>query len=219
VLLHVDGVQVLGHQTLDMDALPVDLLSLAAHKIQGPRGVGALLVREGVELQACIGGGGQEGGLRAGTEPVALVAGFEAALRLCHQRLDLNGGQDPVAHWRDLLLRRLLAQPGLELSGPDPLPTGQRNRLPHHLSLLVRRPGGEWLAGRQLVQALWRQGFACSSGSACSSSGAVASPVLAAMGYEPAAAAAGLRISLGPWHGAELLELFPAALEQARAAL
>ena len=219
VLLHVDGVQVLGHQAIAMDALPVDLLSLAAHKIQGPRGVGALLVREGVELQACIGGGGQEGGLRAGTEPVALVAGFEAAVHLCQQRLELHGGRDPVAQWRDWLWRRLLTQPGLELSGPDPLQAGQPGRLPHHLSFLVQRPDGEWLAGRQLVQALWRQGFACSSGSACSSSGSAASPVLTAMGYEPAAAAAGLRISLGPWHGEELLEQFPAALERARADL
>ena len=75
------------------------------------------------------------------------------------------------------------------------------------------------LANIQLVQALWREGFACSSGSACSSSGSAASAVLLAMGYETAAAAAGLRISLGPWHGAELLEQFPQALERARAAL
>lgn len=219
VLLHVDAVQILGHRPIAMDLLPVDLLSLAAHKIQGPRGVGALLVAEGVKLQACIGGGGQEGGLRAGTEPVELVAGFEAALRLCQQRLDAHGGNDPVRHWRDQLLMRLLEQPGLELSGPNPIHSGWADRLPHHLSLLVRHPGGDWLAGRQLVQALWRQGFACSSGSACSSSGSPASPVLAAMGYGPAAAASGLRVSLGPWHGAELLEQFPAALERARAAL
>ena len=114
---------------------------------------------------------------------------------------------------------RLLEQPGLELSGPNPIHSGWADRLPHHLSLLVRHPGGDWLAGRQLVQALWRQGFACSSGSACSSSGSPASPVLVAMGYGPAAAASGLRVSLGPWHGAELLEQFPAPLERARAAL
>jgi len=219
VLLHVDAVQVLGHQPMAMETLPVDLISLAAHKIQGPRGVGALLVRDGVELQACISGGGQEGGLRAGTEPVALVSGFEMALRLCQRRLDEHQGVDPSRCLRDQLMERLLAQPGVELSGPDPRIPSDPKRLPHHLSIVLNNPSGAWLSGRQLVQILWRHGFACSNGSACSSSGTSASPVLEAMGYGPDAAAAGLRISLGPWHGPELLEQFPAALERARAEL
>ena len=219
VLLHLDAVQVLGHQPLRIAELPVDLLSLAAHKIQGPRGIGALVVKEGVDLQPCIGGGGQEGGLRSGTEAVALVAGFEAALRLATDRLEAHGGRDPVAPLRDALLSRLLALPGVELSGPDPRQPSHPGRLPHHLSLLVRSSDGAWLNGRQLVRALWREGFACSSGSACSSSGSAASAVLLAMGHEPAAAAAGLRISLGPWHGAALLDQLPEALERARAAL
>ena len=219
VLLHLDAVQVLGHQPLRIAELPVDLLSLAAHKIQGPRGIGALVVKEGVDLQPCIGGGGQEGGLRSGTEAVALVAGFEAALRLATDRLEAHGGRDPVAPLRDALLSRLLALPGVELSGPDPRQPSHPGRLPHHLSLLVRSSDGAWLNGRQLVRALWREGFACSSGSACSSSGSAASAVLLAMGHEPAAAAAGLRISLGPWHGPALLDQLPQALERARAAL
>ena len=95
VVLHLDAVQVLGHQPMRIAELPVDLLSLAAHKIQGPRGIGALVVKEGVDLQPCIGGGGQEGGLRSGTEAVALVAGFEAALRLA---MDWRvGGTVPAA--------------------------------------------------------------------------------------------------------------------------
>ena len=219
VLLHVDAVQVLGHQRIAMAELPVDLLSLAAHKIQGPRGIGALVLRQGLTLQPCIGGGGQEGGMRAGTEPVALAAGFETALALCATRLERNGGVDPVAALRDALLGRLLCLPGLDLSGPDPRESSHPDRLPHHLSLVVRSHAGAWLNGRRLVQALWREGFACSSGSACSSSGSAASSVLRAMGYEQEAAGAGLRISLGPWHGPELLEQFPDALERARAAL
>ena len=219
VLLHVDAVQVLGHQPIAMQSLPVDLLSLAAHKIQGPRGVGALLVREGVDLQPCLGGGGQEGGLRAGTEPVALLAGFEAALRLCQERLEAHGGQDPLVLLRDALLTRLLELEGLELTGPDPRDPSQPARLPHHLSLVVRQPGGDWLQGRRLVQALWREGFACSSGSACSSGRSAASTVLLAMGYSEAAASSGLRLSLGPWHTPELLDQLPPALERARAAL
>ena len=219
VLLHVDAVQVLGHQPIAMQSLPVDLLSLAAHKIEGPRGVGALLVREGVELQPCLGGGGQEGGLRAGTEPVALVAGFEAALRLCQERLAAHEGQDPVAPLRDALLTRLLELEGLQLTGPDPRDPSPPARLPHHLSFVVRQPGGDWVQGRRLVQALWREGFACSSGSACSSSGSAASAVLLALGYGDAAAGSGLRLSLGPWHTPALLDQFPDALERARAAL
>ncbi|MEN9541597.1 MAG: hypothetical protein RLZZ459_1688 [Cyanobacteriota bacterium] len=219
VMLHLDAVQVLGHQPLRLAELPVDLLSFAAHKIQGPRGVGALVLKPGVELQPCIGGGGQEGGLRSGTEAVALVAAFEAALHLANDRLAAHGGRDPVAPLRDALVSALLVMQGVELSGPDPREASHPARLPHHLSLLVRGRDGDWLNGRQLVQALWREGFACSSGSACSSSGSAASAVLLAMGYEPAAAAAGLRISLGPWHGRELLEQVPQALERARAAL
>jgi cysteine desulfurase len=219
VMLHLDAVQVLGHQPLRVAELPVDLLSFAAHKIQGPRGVGALVLKPGVELQPCIGGGGQEGGLRSGTEAVALVAGFEAALHLANDRLAAHGGRDPVAPLRDALVSALLVMQGVELSGPDPREASHPARLSHHLSLLVRGRDGDWLNGRQLVQALWREGFACSSGSACSSSGSAASAVLLAMGYEPAAAAAGLRISLGPWHGSELLEQVPQALERARAAL
>ena len=219
VLLHVDAVQVVGHQPLGMEDLPVDLLSLAAHKLQGPRGIGALVVREGVALHPCLAGGGQEGGLRAGTEPVALIAGFEAALQLACDRLAAHGGVDPSAALRDRLIEALLALPGVDLSGPDPRVSLQPARLPHHLSLLVRSRAGSWLNGRQLVQALWREGWACSSGSACSSSGSAASAVLLAMGVDPAAAAAGLRISLGPWHGPELLELLPDALDRARATL
>ena len=219
VVLHVDAVQVLGHQPIAMQCLPVDLLSLAAHKIQGPRGVGALLVREGVELQPCLGGGGQEGGLRAGTEPVALVAGFEAALRLCQERLAAHGGRDPLFALRDALLTRLLELEGLQLTGPDPRDPSPPARLPHHLSLVVRQPGGDWVQGRRLVQALWREGFACSSGSACSSGRSAASAVLLALGYGDAAAGSGLRLSLGPWHTPALLDQFPDALERARAAL
>jgi cysteine desulfurase len=219
VLLHVDAVQVIGHQPVAMGRLPVDLLSLAAHKIQGPRGVGALVIREGLDLQPCIGGGGQEGGLRSGTEPVALVAGFEEALRLCVRRLEASGGRDPVAPLRDALLERVLALPGFELSGPDPRAASHPERLPHHLSVVVQDSRGGWVQGRRLVQALWREGYACSSGSACSSGKGGASPALAAMGYASGPAGAGLRISLGPWHGSELLEQLPPALERARAAL
>ena len=220
VLLHVDAVQVVGHQPVDFNQLPIDLLSLAAHKFQGPRGVGALLVRSDLKLKPFIGGGGQESGRRGGTEPVALVAGLARALDLCHERLWAHGGRDPVADLRDGLLDRLLALSGVELSGPDPRdPTGP-SRLPHHISLLVAAPGGKPLSGRRLVQTIWQQGYAVSSGSACSSGrgtnpwGMAPSPILQAMGFPDPIAASGLRISLGPWLTAQDLEGVPGAVER-----
>lgn len=214
VPLHVDAVQVLGHRSIAFDDLPVDLLSGAAHKLQGPRGIGLLLLAPTIRLAPLIGGGGQEGGLRGGTEPVALAAGFATALQLAADRLAAGGGSDPLAAPRDQLLRRLLALPGLRLSGPDPLRTPAA-RLPHHLSLLVTGREGQPLPGRRLVRALAELGVACSSGSACSSSGSAASPVLRAMGFSAAEAASGLRFSLGPWLSAADLEPLPELLRQA----
>jgi len=217
VLLHVDGVQVLGHQPLKFAQLPVDLLSLTAHKLQGPRGIGALLVRQGLCLSPQIGGGGQERGRRAGTEPVALAAGFCAAVTLAAERLAAHGGADPLRQLRDPLLERLLQLPGVALSGPDPR-DGQP-RLPHHLSLLISDAAGQPLQGRQLVRALWQEGYAASSGSACSAGRNGPSGVLEAMGYSSAVAGSGLRLSLGPWLQQQQLEALPQALGRARAVL
>ena len=220
VLLHVDAVQVAGHLPVDFATLPVDLLSCASHKLQGPRGIGALLVRSGLRLTPLIGGGGQEAGRRGGTEAVALAAGFARAIELADDRLRLHGGIDPIGELRDSLLNQLLALPGVRLSGPDPAPPGAR--LPHHISLLMATPSGRPLSGRRLVQTMWQQRYAVSSGSACSSgrganpSGLAPSPILLAMGYDEHEAATGLRLSLGHWLSAAELEGVPPALERAR---
>ncbi|MFN9646358.1 MAG: cysteine desulfurase family protein [Cyanobacteriota bacterium] len=212
--LHVDAVQVLGHAPIDWSRLPVDLLSGAAHKLQGPRGIGLLLARRGLPLEPLI-GGSQEGGRRGGTEPVPLIAGFAAALRLHTLRLEAHGGQDPLAPLRDALWAALAPLPGLSLLGPDP---GDRHRrLPHHLSLLVRGRGGRPLPGRALVRALAQRGVACGSGSACSARGSGASRVLLALGHSPEEAAAGLRLSVGPWLREDDLAGVPAALAAAMA--
>ena len=220
VLLHVDAVQVAGHLPVDFATLPVDLLSCASHKLQGPRGIGALLVRSGLRLTPLIGGGGQEAGRRGGTEAVALAAGFSRAIELADDRLRLHGGIDPIGELRDALLNQLLALPGVRLSGPDPAPPGAR--LPHHISLLMATPSGRPLSGRRLVQTMWHQRYAVSSGSACSSGrganpyGLAPSPILLAMGYDEHEAATGLRLSLGHWLSAAELEGVPPALERAR---
>jgi cysteine desulfurase len=155
---------------------------------------------------------------------VLLAVGFAAALAAALDRLQQHGGRDPLADLRDGLLQNLRALPGLRLSGPQPASAA---RLPHHLSLLVSTAAGRPLAGRALVRALWRQGYAVSSGSACSAlkGGALqgkalrdgaASPILLAMGYGSEEAASGLRLSLGPWHRAADLEALPQALDRAR---
>lgn len=214
VPLHVDAVQMLGHAPVSFDALPVDLLTGTAHKLQGPRGVGLLLAAPQLPLQPLIGGGGQEGGLRGGTEPVALAAGFAAALQLAADRWAAGGGEDPLRAWRDRLLPRLLALPGVRLSGPDPR-RQPGNRLPHHISLLISGSSGGPLPGRALVRELAALGVATSSGSACSSQGSGASPVLRAMGFSEAAAGSGLRLSLGPWITPGDLEPVPDLLAEA----
>ncbi|MFN7901054.1 MAG: cysteine desulfurase family protein [Synechococcaceae cyanobacterium] len=215
VCLHVDAVQVLGHRRFRFDDLPVDLLSCCAHKLQGPRGIGALLVRQGRLLRPLIGGGGQERGRRGGTEAVALAAGFAAATAEAVARLRQGAGQDPIQPLRDRLLGELLRLPGIRLTGPEPGLADRR--LPHHISVLVSDQTGRPLSGRALVRAMARRGFALSSGSACSSNhGQSASPVLLAMGFSPEEAAAGLRISLGPWNQAQDLQALPQALAEAR---
>jgi cysteine desulfurase len=218
VLLHVDAVQVVGHAPIEFAGLPVDLLSCAAHKLQGPRGVGALLVRRGLRLDPLI-GGSQEAGRRGGTEPVALLAGFAAALELADQRLEAHGGRDPIEPLRNRLLDALLQLEGIRLSGPAPDAPG--GRLPHHISLLVSGSDGRPLNGRRLVRELDREGYAVSSGTACSSTGAGqgaagSSAVLQAMGYDADEAASGLRISLGPWLSPEDLSGLIPALQRAR---
>lgn len=210
VLLHVDAVQVAATLPIAFGRLPVDLLSCAAHKLQGPRGIGALLVRQGVRMQPLLAGGGQERGLRAGTESVVLAAGMAAALGLVHQRR--AGG---IAAVRDALLSALLALPGVELTGALVGP----ERLPHHISLLLRSATGRPLSGRAVVRALARRGIASSSGSACSSQADPASPVLRALGYGSEEAQAGLRLSLGAWHRTADLIAVPRELAEVITAL
>ncbi|MCS5698748.1 cysteine desulfurase [Cyanobium sp. FGCU-52] len=212
VLLHVDAVQVVGHRPVAFSRLPVDLLSCTAHKLEGPRGIGALLVRSGLTLEPPI-GGSQEGGLRGGTEPVALAVGFATALEEATARF--ADGEDPIAAVRDDLLERLLALEGTSLLGPSPVESP--GRLPHHIALAMADSQGRPLPGRAVVRALARRGWAVSSGSACrSGSSAGASPMLQAMGFDPAAAGSGLRISLGSWHTPADLEPLAADLAAAR---
>lgn len=179
-LVHCDAVQGAGKVPLDLHALGVDYLSLSAHKLGGPTGVGALVVRSGAPLIAALLGGGQELNRRAGTENVAGIAGFGAAAAAAGKGLD-------VAGLRERLERTLLdAAPQACVFGAG-VP-----RLPN--TTCISMPG---VKAETQVMALDLAGVCVSAGAACSSGKVTRSPVLLAMGIEAAVADTALRISLG----------------------
>ena len=195
--IHTDATQVLSQGLPSWKNFPVDLLSCSAHKSGGPRGIGLLMTRQSLrsELDPLFSGGGQEGGLRSGTESVVLAAGMAAAMDQiqCCSPADLARSGQGIADLRDALRDRLLEDERLEVCG-DP-----EDRLPHHLSLLVRDQNGEPVSGRRLVRSLDGAGLAVSSGSACSSGKDSDSPVLSAMGLAPSLRRSSVRLSLGHW--------------------
>ena len=183
-LFHTDAVQAAGRMKLDLAALGADMVSLSAHKIGGPKGVGALVVREGVSVEPLLKGGGQERRRRAGTENVPGIVGFGVAAELASADLSRVDGIEAL---RDELEAKVL---GL---APDAvvLSAGVK-RLPNTSCIAV--PGAK---AETLVIGLDLAGVAVSSGSACSSGKVEASHVLAAMGVAPELAQGAIRISLG----------------------
>jgi cysteine desulfurase len=188
-LFHTDAVQAVGRLPIDVEGLPIDLLSMSAHKIYGPQGVGALYVKPDTHLKPLIGGGGQEQGLRSGTSPVAAIAGFGAAAACALQ--EINHEPQRLSRLRDRLIDQLQMVPSLNLTG-DP-----HHRLPHHASFCLMGAPDETMNGRVLVKQMNLAGIAISAGSACNSGKLQPSPVLLAMGYDPHLAQSGLRITLG----------------------
>jgi cysteine desulfurase NifS len=186
-LFHTDAVQALGKISIDVEALGIDLLSVSAHKIHGPKGVGALYVRKGVEIEPLVYGGGQEWGLRAGTENVAGIVGFGKACELAQRRLAAGDGER-LAALRD----RLAAGIGGIVAGAR-INGGGAPRLPNTLNLVL--PG---IRGESLVLLLDRHGIAFSSGSACKAGHPEPSPALLAMGLSREEAHCAVRFSLGP---------------------
>jgi cysteine desulfurase len=188
-LFHTDAVQAVGRLPIDVEALPIDFLSMSAHKLYGPQGVGALYVKPGTSLLPLLGGGGQEQGLRSGTSPVAAIAGFGVAAACALQEIDREPQR--LRELRDLLISELQTIPSLKLTG-DP-----HHRLPHHASFCLMYPSDETINSRAIVKQMNLAGIAVSAGSACNSGKLQPSPALLAMGYEPHLAQAGLRITLG----------------------
>jgi len=185
ILFHTDAVQTAGKVVVDVVALNVDLLSLSAHKLNGPKGVGALYIRRGVEISPLITGGHQEGGVRGGTENVAAIVGFGRACDLARQELAQRSGE--LRALRDHLLRRVREEyAGVSVNG-DPV-----GGLPHVLSLSF---GG--LKAQEIVSALDQEGIAVSAGSACTSGRTEISHVLAALGIPSRDAMGTIRLSVG----------------------
>jgi cysteine desulfurase len=184
ILLHVDAVQAAPYLALDVGTLGADLVSLGAHKFEGPKGVGALWVRHGTHILAQQQGGSQERHRRAGTEDVAGAVGLAAAYHLtCAERPETAVR---LVAQRDRLAAAVVAVPGTELTGH---PT---ERLPGLLSVVCADTDGTAVA-----MSLDLEGIACSVGSACSTGSAEVSHVLTAMGYPEEEARGALRLSLG----------------------
>ena len=207
VQFHADGVQAAGRVSIDASRVPISTLALSAHKLYGPQGVGALYVRGGVRLRPVSFGGGQEKGLRSGTENVAGIVGFGEAARLALGELEARSRHEEAL--REALISGATNFPGVRLNGH------REKRLSNNVHLSVIGVEAE-----ALVLYLDALGYAVGSGSACASGGHKASPVLLAMGHEEREAFSALRITVGKDTTQEevdgFLDTFNAAVTQLR---
>ena len=207
VLFHTDAVQAAGHIPVNVKKQNIDMLSLSAHKFHGPRGIGALYVKRGIELISLMEGGGQERGKRPGTENLPAIMGMAAALKEECSLMEENAAR--VAAMRDRLLQGLFQIPYSILNGP------RDNRLPGNVNFCF-----EGVSGESLLLLLDGKGICASSGSACASGALDPSHVLLALGLAPEIAQGSLRISLDISNTEEeidyMLEVIPQVVEQLR---
>jgi cysteine desulfurase len=208
ILFHTDAVQAAAYLPVKVRALGVDLMSLGGHKFYGPKGVGVLYIRQGTPLLPVQTGGGQEYGLRAGTQNVPYIVGFAEALRLADEER-----QQRVAYvkpLRDRLVGAVLeAIPEARLTGHP------EDRLPNHASFVFKD-----VDGNLLLTLLDAAGFACSSGSACKTGNPEPSEVMEAIGLSREWGLGSLRVTLGkdtlPEHIGAFLGALPALVNEAR---
>lgn len=205
---HIDSVQAASQLPLDVNQLGIDLMSLGAHKFYGPKGVGALYIRSGIELHPILTGGSQENGLRAGTQNVPLIVGMANALEITVLEREKHNRSYQIL--RDQLLGRI---PDLI---PDTQITGHTTlRLPNHASFVFKG-----IDGNQLLIALDIAGFACSSDSACKTGDPEPSVVLKAIGLSQEWALGSLRVTVGRATTQDdihrFLEVLPTIIERIR---
>ena len=186
IKFHTDAVQSFGKIEVDVEKLNVDLLSLSSHKINGPKGVGALYIKKGTRVVPLIHGGGQEKGIRSGTENVPGIVGFGKACELAANQLDEH--YEKLSSIRDELIDKVLT------TIPESYLNGSREtRLPNLVNFRFKA-----IEGESLILLLDAKGYQASTGSACSSNTLEASPVLTALGLDPVDVHGSLRISLAP---------------------
>ncbi|MBI5464384.1 MAG: cysteine desulfurase [Ignavibacteriales bacterium] len=189
ILVHSDAVQSLGKLPIDVRSLPVDVLSFSAHKIYGPKGIGATYIRKGTKIESLLRGGAQESKRRAGTENVAGAVGFARAVELCYTILETESPR--LGNLRQELLARIQKQfPDLVVNGDF------THSLPNILSVSFDSSLRK-LDGDALIMGMDLRGVAVTSGSACTSGSLQASHVLLAMGRDMQTARATVRFSLG----------------------
>ena len=185
VLFHTDAVQAIGKTSIDVEKLNIDLLSMSSHKINGPKGIGALYIRDGVKLDPFILGGGQENGMRSGTENVANIVGFGMACHLAKENLDKN-----IAHMkslRDYMIQQVTSEIShVSVNGL------MENKTPNNAHFTFLGVNGE-----DLIIKLDEYGVAASTGSACSVKTQKASHVLLAMGFSHEQITGSLRLTVG----------------------
>jgi len=184
VLFHTDAVQAVGNVPIDVKKLDVDMLSMSAHKIYGPKGVGALYIRKGLRIDTLLQGGAQERNRRAGTENVAGIVGFGTAIELITQNIDEHIKK--LTMFRDKLIDGILKIPYTRLNGH---PT---KRLPGNVNVSF-----EFVDGESLILSLDMEGICVSSGSACTAGSIDPSHVLLAIGLPEEIARGSLRITIG----------------------
>lgn len=200
VLFHTDAVQAAAHLPMDIDRDHLDLISIGAHKMYGPKGVGLLGLSQSARLMPVQTGGGQEFHLRSGTQNIPLIVGLAGAFHRAQTNIDERNAF--IACLRDELIARILeAVPGSALTGH---PT---RRLPNHASFVF-----DGVDGNRLLTMLDVRGFACSSGSACKVGSPTPSDVLLAMGIKPELALSSLRVTLGKSNTSEQVEALAAAV-------
>ncbi len=209
VLMHTDAVQAIGHMHIDVLELGIDLLSMSAHKFHGPKGVGALYIRNGVKISNLIHGGGQERGKRAATENVAGMAGMAKAIEIATKNLDENIAE--MTKKREKLINGILEKiPYCRLNGP----VGE-DRLCNNVNFSFR-----YIEGESILMMLDMKGVAASSGSACASGSLDPSHVLLAIGLPHEIAHGSLRLSVGDDTTDEdidyVLEVLPPIIERLR---
>ncbi len=215
ILFHVDASQYLPNKLFDWDQINVDFLSASAHKFQGPKGVGLLLVRNN-QLPKLIYASKylmQESGVRSGTEPVALIAGMSLALNILYNSkvVDSNNRSQEsitVSKRTNDLRKKLSEIPGIIFTG-HPI-----NRLSNHISMLVGTRFGEPLDGRLIVRNLSEYGISASNGTACKSGNLEGSDILRSIHIDEHWLTSGLRFSLGPWISSSDIEYIPQALQE-----